>query len=241
VRISDKLNLVDKIGRELQSRYSYIEIDNFFHEFGISPPKSVNSNSKWIYSKAALRGASDDIVMRIASELDIVNDTNTGIPTDPPANWKDTPAFRLFISHVSKDKLKATRLKECLATYCISGFVAHEDILPTLEWQIEIERGLRTMDGFIAIHTRGFSQSFWCQQEVGFALGSGKKIVSLKMGEDPTGFISKQQALPRRNRSAEDVAKEIDGLLSIDRLTRDKLSAAKAAMLTTGSAEKIPF
>ena len=128
-----------------------------------------------------------------------------------------------------------------MAPYGIAGFVAHEDILPTLEWQVEIERGLRTMDGFIAVHTLGFSQSYWCQQEVGFALGSGKKIISFKMGEDPTGFISKQQALARRDRSAEDIAKEIDGLLALDPRTRDKLASAKEALVTSTTMDDVPF
>lgn len=237
LRIRDKIELIDKIGREMQSRYSYVEIDNFLGEFGISPPKEVNSNSKWIYTKTALRGCDDQLVLRIAAELDMPVDGNAGAVVTPPANWVDSKAFRLFISHISKDKLKATRLKECLAPYGIAGFVAHEDILPTLEWQVEIERGLRTMDAFIAVHTPGFRESFWCQQEVGFALGSGKKIISFKMGEDPTGFISKHQALARRDRSAEDIAKEIDGLLALDPRTRDRLAEARAALI----AEDIPF
>ena len=147
----------------------------------------------------------------------------------PPRNWEDTTKLRCFISHLSQDRHKATRLKECLDIYGISGFVAHEDINPTLEWQIEIEHALYAMDAFIAVHTKGFSGSFWTQQEVGFAVGRGVKIISLRMGEDPTGFISKRQALSRRSRPAEEIAKEIDHLLSNDELTSTKLQAAKQA------------
>jgi hypothetical protein len=111
--------------------------------------------------------------------------------------------------------------------YAISGFVAHEDIHPTLEWQKEIERALFTMDAFLAIHTPGFKDSFWTQQEIGFAVGRGVKIISFKMGEDPTGFISKQQALARQRRTAEEIAKEVDALLALDELTADKLKSAK--------------
>jgi hypothetical protein len=49
------------------------------------------------------------------------------------------------------------------------------------------------------------------------------KIVSLKMGEDPTGFISKHQALPRLNRMAEEIAKEINTLLLSDEQTSTRL------------------
>lgn len=230
MRISEKLALIDKIGRELQSRFTTSEIDLFLAEFGVAPPKEVQVNSKWVYSKAALSGVPEATVIRIAAELDMPVSPSTGKLTQPPQNWVKTKLFRLFISHISKDKLIATRLKECLAPYAISGFVAHEDIHPTLEWQSEIERALYTMDAFIAVHTKGFSLSFWTQQEVGFALGRGTKVISFKMGEDPTGFISKQQALARRNRTAEAIAKEIDQLLGQDRRTSERLSEAKVSM-----------
>jgi hypothetical protein len=125
--------------------------------------------------------------------------------------------------------------------YAISGFVAHEDILPTLEWQSEIERALYAMDAFIAIHTPGFSASFWTQQEIGFAVARGAKIISFKMGEDPTGFISKHQALARRRRTAEEIAAEIDSLLSADDLTAAKLLDAKKANGLIAAEDEIPF
>ena len=66
-------------------------------------------------------------------------------------------------------------------------------------------------------------KSFWTQQEIGFAVARGVKIISFKMGEDPTGFISKHQALPRLKRSAEDIAKEVNGLLLHDERTATRL------------------
>jgi hypothetical protein len=109
------------------------------------------------------------------------------------------------------------------APYEISGFVAHEDIHPTTEWQIEIERALNVMDAFLAIHTKGFSNSHWTQQEIGCAVARGVKIISFKMDEDPTGFISKHQALSRGRRSAEAIAKEVNTILLHDELTAARL------------------
>jgi hypothetical protein len=240
MRVTDKLTLIDKISRALQAKFGYAEIDAFLREFNIPSPQNVEVNSKWVYSKAALQAAQTDVLLKIAEELDV------GLPRSQsataPKNWQNTAHFRLFISHISKDKDKATRLKDCLAPYAISGFVAHEDIHPTLEWQREVERALHAMDAFIAIHTPGFSASFWTQQEVGFAVGRGVKIISFKMGEDPTGFISKHQALPRRRRRAEEIAKEIDELLSADELTAAKLHTAKKAHgLVAGTDDEIPF
>jgi hypothetical protein len=133
------------------------------------------------------------------------------------------------------------RLKTCLSAYAIDGFVAHEDIHPTLDWQVEIERALRNMDAFIAIHTKGFSGSIWTQQEIGFAVARDVKIISLRMGEDPTGFISKHQALARGNRTAEDIAKEVDAILAEDAKTAAKLAAAKKAKAAQTVDDEIPF
>jgi hypothetical protein len=247
MRVPDRLTLIDKIGRELQTRYRFSEIDAFLDAYRIPRPGSSSDyGSKWVYSKAALQGVPSETLLRIADELGIEAPRGRAIASMAPKNWQNTKGFRLFISHIAAHKDRATRLKACLAPHGIVGFVAHEDIRPTLEWQTEIERALRTMDAFIAIHTPGFSKSFWTQQEIGFAVGCGVKIISFKMGEDPTGFLSKHQALARRQRTAEEIAREIDSLLTSDELTVGKLLAAKKALGLVADAshnldEEIPF
>jgi hypothetical protein len=223
MRPSQKLALIDAVGRELQRRYSYEEIDAYIAEFEIRTPYSFDSYStKAEYAKATMRGIADDKLIEMANDLEVRTAINE-VFLMPPRVWPDNSKFRLFISHTSKATDKATRLRDCLAPHYIAGFVAHQDINPTAEWQIEIERALKSMDAFLAIHTTGFSQSYWTQQEVGFAVGRGVKIISFKMDEDPTGFISKRQALPRRNRSAEDIAKEVNTLLQQDEATAARL------------------
>lgn len=241
MRVSEKLDLIDKIGRELQRRFAYDAIDAFLAEYNITPPKGVTSNSKWVYSKAALSGAPENVIIKIAAELDMSVSGVAGALLEPPHNWRGTKSLRLFISHISKEKSKAKRLRDCLAVFGVSGFVAHEDILPTLEWQTEIERALHTMDAFVAMHTRGFAQSIWTQQEIGFAVGKGVKIISLRMGEDPTGFISKQQALQRGAKTAEEIAVEIDHLLADDHRTKERLIEAKAELELRKFDDDIPF
>ena len=229
MRVTEKFELIDKVARELQARFTYSEIDAFLAEFKIPSPTNVTANSKWVYAKAALHGCPEELVIRISQELDIIS-AASGAIVPAPRNWQDTTLFRLFISHLAKDKDKATRTKECLQGYGIHSFVAHEDIHPTLEWQIEIERGLHNMDALLAIHTAGFQDSFWCQQEVGFALGRNVKTTSLEMGELPTGFISKHQALKRSRRSAEEIAELINGILTEEPRTKDRLSSAQASI-----------
>jgi hypothetical protein len=242
IRVSQRLTLIDKIGRTLQSRFGFAEIDLYLAEFNIPPPKDATRGSKWVYTKEALRDVPFDTVIKIAEDLELEQEIRAahGAST-APRNWQGTTKFRLFISHIAKHKDRATRLRDCLVPYAISGFVAHEDIHPTLEWQKEIERALYTMDAFLAIHTPGFKDSLWTQQEIGFAVGRGVKIISFKMGEDPTGFISKHQALARRSRTAEEIALEVDAILAADPLTAGKLAADKRSNGLIADDEEIPF
>jgi len=238
MKATERLALTDRIGRELQDRYSYREIDEYLAEYQIPAPTDVTVNSKWIYAKAALKNADIGTLVTIADDLGV--DLAIKKQNDCPNNWKSTNHFRLFISHISAEKTKAVRLKNVLEPLGISGFVAHEDIHPTLEWQGEIERALHTMEVFVSMHTVGFSKSIWTQQEIGFAVGRNIKIVALRMGEDPTGFISKRQALNRGSRTAEEIASEIDRLLLDDPITNARLTQIKAAMAPAEESE-IPF
>lgn len=118
--------------------------------------------------------------------------------------------YRVFLSHKNNVKKETAELKEKLKLLGISGFVAHEDIHPTKEWQNEIENALFSMDAFVALMTEGFHDSDWTDQEVGVAFGRGVPIISVKLGKDPYGFIGKFQAL---SCSWDTAAKEIVKIL----------------------------
>jgi len=118
----------------------------------------------------------------------------------PPVNpdtisfWKPSLA-RVFISHRDGHKVEARELSEALEEYGMSCFVAHDTIKPMSEWRAEIMKGLQTMEVMLLFLTDDFIESMWCHQEVGFALGKGVPIISLKLGQkDPPGFISHVQA-----------------------------------------------
>lgn len=105
--------------------------------------------------------------------------------------------IRIFISHRDKYKTYANELAEHLKNYAISAFVAHDSIEPMSTWQNEIIKGLETMEIMLAFVTDDFHDSVWTNQEIGYALGKGVPIISLKLeNSDPNGFIIKDiQAL----------------------------------------------
>lgn len=126
----------------------------------------------------------------------LIRDRRVIAPSTENRIWP-AGGFRLFVSHKSTIKSKATELKRELAAWGISCFVAHEDIHPTKKWQDEIENALFSMDALVALMDDDFHTSYWTDQEVGCAFGRGVPIVAvkIKMDADPYGFIGKFQAL----------------------------------------------
>lgn len=241
---SERFDIIDRVARELQGRFKTYELAGYLRSFGITIPREAESDigrSKWMFAKSVLSAEPFEMVLKVADDLSMNTAAIASGASVPPRNWEGSTAFRLFISHVSSAKDKALRLRTCLEPYSIAAFVAHEDIHPTKEWEQELLRGLHTMDALLAMHTRGFAASSWTQQEIGGAVIRGVKIISFKMGEDPSGFLARRQALLRNNRTAEEIAAEIDKLLGDDPLTREKLAAAKRAAGSTPFDDEIPF
>ncbi len=221
----ERLSLVDRVGRELQVRMSYTDIDVYLGGHGVDTNKPTSGvNSKWVYTKELLVGESDEVVVRIANELEIPH-TYTEVPGEPVAEaifWEQRH-FRLFISHLSEHKKTVGRLQRALLQYGIAGFVAHVDIEPTREWQDEIEAGLASMDALAAVLTPGFQESNWTDQEVGYALGRGVLIVPVIHGLTPYGFIGKYQGLFAVGKSVAEVARAVFDILVNSSKTRARM------------------
>ena len=112
----------------------------------------------------------------------------------PTEIW-EPDTIRVFLSHDSKIKTDATNLKDALRPYGLSCFVAHEDIKPSKEWQIEIEKALHSMDVMVPLLSKNFHKSYWTDQEVGVAIGREIPIIPIKYEVDPYGFFGKFQAI----------------------------------------------
>lgn len=228
MRRIERFNLIDRVARELQARMTYADIDAFLKSFGVDTKKKTSGiNSKWIFAKELLAEAGDTLVIQLAQELEIPHGhtVSAGQVHEESRFW--VPGYlRLFISHLSEHKLKATRLKDALKKYAVSCFVAHEDINPTLEWQGEIEKALASMDALAAILTPGFHDSNWTDQEVGFALGRGTLVVPLRDGLDPYGFVGKLQGVPSQGRTVAQVADAVFQALASNSATKNKMASA---------------
>lgn len=235
----ERLELVDRIGRELQSRMSYADIDVYLKAYGVNTKKPTSgANSKWVYVKELLSDEKDELIVRIADELGIVHGFTVSDATVAlEASFWEPFHFKLFLSHISSFKKTTSQLQAALRTYGVSAFVAHVDIEPTREWQDEIEAGLYSMDALAAILMPGFKDSNWTDQEVGIAIGRGVLVIPVMRGSTPHGFISKYQGLYAEGKSVGWVAESIFKILLTSPKTRTRMLSCLIETTVRASSE----
>ncbi len=231
----DRINLIDKIGRELQSTMTYVDIKTYLSGFGVDTEKSTSDNggSKWVYVKDLLGSEPEKIILEIADELEIEHDyVHQDIVEIPDSKFWHPNHFRLFLCHLSTFKVKTGQLQKILIEYGISSFVAHKDIEPTKEWQDEIEKALFSMDALAAILTPKFDESKWTDQEIGVAVGRDVLIIPIRKGMDPYGFIGKYQGMQGDGKTIRQVADRMFRILSNHPKTKEKLAGDLVDQIT---------
>ena len=236
----EKLKLIDDIGRDLQSKMTFSEIDSYFQSYGIPTDHTPSYHSKYVYVKEILPKISNEIIIQIANELDIEHNYQSKLPVfkDNSTSFWKIGHFKLFISHVSTFKNTVGILKNDLEKYGISSFVAHEDIEPTKEWQEEVEKGLFSMDALCAILMPGFKESNWTDHEVGIAIGRGVLVIPIKKELDPYGFIGKYQGFQSAGKKTNEVAQGIFEILIRNPKTRNILINSLIDLFLLSNSEK---
>ncbi len=172
-------------------------IDATLKAFSLPTKESWNGNSDG-YLFHMLDGAPDQALIDLG---DHVGFHTTQKPTriDPPFWSKGM--LRLFITHLSSHREYAAQLKNEVQNYGISWFVAH-----------------------IALLHPDFHKSSWTDQEIGFAMGRGVPVCSVRFGDDPYGFISRFQAFNGKSKKAAILAREL-----FDAYRKNKQTQARMA------------
>ncbi|EPA0074238.1 MULTISPECIES: toll/interleukin-1 receptor domain-containing protein [Enterobacter] len=227
-----KIELLEEIGTELQSRMTFSDIDIYFRGHGVPTQDNYPNNSKRSYAKDMLANVNENLLLVIASELGLLEQVNDHETKDVEISFWQPGYFRLFLSHLASFKVQTSHLQSALRKFAISSFVAHEDIEPTKEWQSEIEAGLKTMDALVAILMPGFPESKWCDQEVGVAVGRDILIIPVRRGLDPYGFIGKYQGIQAQGKKTGEVAEAIFNTLVKSPKTRNKILLALSGSLS---------
>jgi hypothetical protein len=202
---SKRIILITEISARMQMA-EWPLIDLTLSQFGL-PISDGWHGTKIEYILQMCKGGDDNVLVELAQHVGFQFDEAPKSGIDPPF-WQKR-MFRLFISHLSAERVYAAQLQEALLVYGISGFVAHNDIEPTLEWQTQIETALATADSLVALLHPAFHFSHWTDQEIGFAMGRGLPVFSVRFGQDPYGFIGRFQGFVGTGKTPETLAGEL--------------------------------
>lgn len=116
------------------------------------------------------------------------------IPSVEKRIWGESP-LRVFFSYTEDNFNTVKGIKEKIASFGITCFVAKCDVSPSMSWADEIKNALKTADVFVAFLTEGFYNSEWTGQEMGFAICRDIPLILINLGNKPRGFISDIQML----------------------------------------------
>jgi hypothetical protein len=229
---SERVLLMKEIADRVSAE-SWPLIDVTLRQFSL-PWSDEWRGEKDAYVLKMIENGSDQTLIDLAAHAGFRLSTQvTGI--DPPF-WRPR-LFRLFLSHLAAHCGVASQLQESLLPFGISAFVAHNDIEPTRDWQTQIETALATCDTLVALLHPDFHLSNWVDQEIGFAMGRGVPVFSVRFGQDPYGFIGRLQAFNGSGNSIDALAL---GLFTAYR-TNKQTEGRMAHVLVTLFAESETF
>ncbi len=202
---SQRVSLLKEISARL-SVEDWSLLDVTLAQFNL-PTSDEWTGERSAYVLQMTKGASDTSLIELAQHVGYIFEEAPKPGADPPF-WRKR-MFRLFVSHLSSEKVFAAELQEALLGFGITAFVAHNDIEPTLEWQAQIELGVSTADSLVALLHPKFHLSNWTDQEIGFAMGRGLPVFAVRFGQDPYGFIGRFQAFTGHGKTAAALAQEL--------------------------------
>ncbi len=172
-------------------RRRWDELEAMVDGLGLSVPEPDDRLGRLSAVEGVLDDADDD-------QLDIL--AGIVLPQQFNLDWEqrnpwEPGKFRLFLSHAHQDREFVGAVAEALGRRGIHGFAAHEDIEVHQEWAHVIEYALDTADALVAFVSEPSLASYWCNQEIGWALGRHLLVVSVRLGRAPVGFTNRFQAL----------------------------------------------
>lgn len=227
-----KLKLLTQLAEHF-SDTSYALIDAALEAFGVTPLNTWDDNQS-SYVVYLLKNAPDETLVGLGEYAGLIHTESIveEVHSSTENGQRKFKRFRLFISHLAKNKNEAAALSADFKKFGISGFVAHADIKPTVEWMTEIERRLSRCDALIALLHDGFKDSDWTEQEVGWVLGRRRPVFAIRYNLAPYGFFGKSQAFNGNGKTSSALAKEIFRRLAEHTETQASISHALVGYFT---------
>lgn len=148
--------------------------------------------------------------------------------------------MQVFLSYREDEEGKeyASALREELAILGINAIMASRSIRPGAVWAQTILEHLEASSALLCIASRGYTDSAWCQQEIGWAIG--RSIPALWICYDSTeqsvGFLKDKQELRATNPVNEaEIARAVGAWLVREQETQEETRATLLRALTFSS------
>ncbi len=224
-RIAVKKRIASTLGQQ-----SWLDIDLTLEEFGFPTSNDPDGGEASYVLNMIRHGGSDESLQELDGYL---HPTEAPVASPQPKSFEDPSnpwsgnGFRLFISHIEKNKTMAGDLREELAKRSVDAFVAHDSIEATEDWIDIIKYALGSCDACVALLTPGFKESNWTDQEVGFCIARSLLVIPVGAGITPYGFLGRYQALPvNKDSTTSDIALAIFELLARKQESKHAMAAS---------------
>jgi len=139
---SQRVTSIKEISNRLSGE-SWALVDLTLKQFNLPITNSWSGDTS-SYVMKMIENAPDTNIIELSQHLGF--DLNVSRTSNIEPDFWDDGMFRLFISHLAANKKTAATLQDALRNFGISSFVAHNDIMPTTEWEDQIELALSTCD-----------------------------------------------------------------------------------------------
>ena len=220
---TQRIKLIKEIAGRLSGE-GWSLIDLTLEQFGLPTSRTWNGN-EYAYLVEHVGKGADEQLIGLGEHVGYQVETPGSSTIADPPFWQPG-LMRVFLSHLSKHRAFVAELQSELLGYGISAFVAHNDIEPTTEWQVEIETALRTCHSLVALLHPDFHLSSWTDQEIGYVMGRSLSVFSVRLGQDPYGFIGRFQGFNGNGKAAARIARELFDAYISNKQTRERLARA---------------
>ena len=148
--------------------------------------------------------------------------------------------MQVFLSHRENEEGEkyALALREELAILGVDTIIASHLIHPGADWAKELLEHLEVSSALLCIASRGYTDSAWCQQEIGWAIGRNTPALWIRYdsAEHSTGFLkSKQDFIPSEPLDEAEIARGVGTWLAMEPRTREETRATLLRALTFSS------
>lgn len=138
--------------------------------------------------------------------------------------------MRVFLSYHEDEKGDecAQVLRKELAILGIDAIMATHSIMPGTSWAQAIRDHLANSSALVCIASQGYTESPWCQQEIGWAIGHGIPALWVRYDskEHSVGFLmDKQEVIVTDPSSQAETARAIGTWLATQEKTREEARA----------------